>query len=150
MVVGLCRDAGEAGDLEHAGITRIVALDAIDGGKVTSIEPVSVCDVTQTQKLPARAAAWYGGAPAGRKPSRLEIPWTSAEPRAAARQARGPRCAREPITRAADKGPRNDISAAREAHLAAAFRHRLMRPAERPLLAPDRAGAVACAGVDPT
>jgi len=37
--------------------TRIVAPDTIDGGKVTSIKPVHVFDVTQTQELPHRAAA---------------------------------------------------------------------------------------------
>jgi hypothetical protein len=35
---------------------RIVAPDTIDDGKVTSIKPASVFNVTQTQELPHRAA----------------------------------------------------------------------------------------------
>ena len=35
---------------------RIVAPDTIDDGKVTSIKPVSVFDVTQTQERSGRAA----------------------------------------------------------------------------------------------
>jgi hypothetical protein len=35
---------------------RLVAPDAMDDGKITSIKPVSVFDVTQTQERTERAA----------------------------------------------------------------------------------------------
>jgi hypothetical protein len=37
---------------------RLVAPDTMDDGKITSIKPVYVFDVTQTQERTPRAAAW--------------------------------------------------------------------------------------------